>query len=137
MKIWVNSFQKKILKMMINNDISIRKSRILILGFSFKENCPDIRNTGVYKLYKFLSYNIDVEVFDPLVDSTEVKKFYNIDILKNIKNEKFDVVVIAVSHTEFLKFNFNELKRNQSSILFDIKSFVRKNNLNFKVDSEL
>ena len=128
----------KILRMMIKNDIYINHSRILILGFSFKENCPDIRNTGVYKLYKSLrSFNIDVEVHDPITHSDEVKKFYNIEMLENIENQKFDVVIIAVSHAEFLKYDFKSLKRDKKSILFDIKSFIRKNNLDFKVDSEL
>lgn len=128
----------KILRMMIKNDIYINKSKILILGFSFKENCPDIRNTGVYKLYKSLiSFDINVEVHDPITHSDEVKKFYNIEMLDNIKNKKFDVVIIAVSHTEFLNYDFNALKRDNKSILFDIKSFIRKNNLDFKVDSEL
>ncbi len=85
-----------------------KKKKILILGFAFKENCNDIRNTKIFDLFKILDRNYKkVDIFDPLVDKKEVKKYYNININKKIHKSYYDLVIIAVKHKLFKKYEKN------------------------------
>jgi UDP-N-acetyl-D-galactosamine dehydrogenase len=122
--------------------VSITKANIAILGFSFKENIPDIRNTKVFQVIEELNkWNAKVEVFDSIVSQEEVKKEYGISIKKfnDLKKNKFDVLIFAVSHKEFLKnLNFYNpyFKNKNKKILIDIKnnfleSELKKNNYFF------
>lgn len=129
---------QKVIKLINKQRILTDNISILILGFSFKENCPDFRNTGVYKLYKALiEYNVKVDIYDPVVDHADVFEEYKINLIKTLEVAKYDAIIIAVGHTHFLNLNFNSLKKQSSSIIFDVKSFIKKNKLNFSVDSEL
>jgi UDP-N-acetyl-D-galactosamine dehydrogenase len=116
--------------------ISINRARIAILGFSFKENIPDIRNTKVIQIINELNkYNAKIEVFDSIVSKEEVKKQYGISIkaLKDLKKKKFDVIIIAVSHKEFLKkLNYYDcyFKNKHKKIIIDIKNNFSKKELN-------
>ena len=116
--------------------ISINKARIAILGFSFKENIPDIRNTKVIQIINELSkWNANVEVFDSIVSPEEVKKEYGIKVkkFKDIKKKKFDAIILAVSHNEFIKklrYYDCYFKDKNKKIITDIKNNFSKKELN-------
>lgn len=113
----------KVLKLMIKKDISISNADVLILGVTFKENCPDVRNTKVVDVYRELKeYGLHVDMYDPWVDRAEVKQKYKINMLDSISyDKKYDAIVLAVSHDEFLTLDLNKL-RKESSVVFDIKA---------------
>lgn len=121
----------KVVKMMIQKDIPVKNSNALILGITFKENCPDIRNTRVVDIYEELvSYGVKVDVCDPWADKEEVKRVYGIECLPNIIDEiQYDAVILAVAHNEFLSFDLKKLKTNKC-IVFDTKSFLERDNVN-------
>ena len=116
----------KVIKLMIENEITInKKTKILIMGITFKENCPDIRNTKIVDVYnELVKYNFAAEVYDPLADPNEVYNTYGIKLSKEIT--KYDAIILATAHEEFKKLNFNNLKRNDKSIIYDVKSFLDK-----------
>lgn len=118
----------KVVKLMIKKDIQVSGANALILGVTFKENCPDVRNTKVIDVYHELQeYGINVDVYDPWADAEEVRHEYRIDILKNlIDNKKYDSVIIAVSHKEFLEMDLSKIK-NGKSVVFDIKACLDRN----------
>ena len=112
------------IKLMIQKEIKIKNSKALILGFTFKENCPDIRNTGVELVRKsLLNYNIKVDVFDPNANQEEVKKYYGFKLIKNIE-AKYDLIILAVAHDIFLDIDLRNIKKNHS-VFYDIKSFLK------------
>ena len=116
---------RKVIKLMIGNEVKIKGSRVLILGFAFKENCPDIRNTKIADIYnELVSFGASPEIYDPLVSSTEAKSEYGIHLLEKIDSSKqYDAIILAVAHDVFLSINFKEYKES-GSIIFDSKSFV-------------
>lgn len=115
--------------------ISINKARIAILGFSFKENIPDIRNTKVIQIINELNkWNVNVQVFDSIVSQEEVKKEYGIKVkkFKDIKESKFDAIILAVSHKEFIKklsFYNPYFKNKSKKIIIDVKNNFTENEL--------
>lgn len=118
-------------KLMIKNDKKVNKGRILILGFTFKENISDVRNTKVYELYKELKeYNIDIHIYDPRANKEEVKAYYGIDLIDDIGRKKFyDALIIAVKHKEFIEnFTLPFLKSlcKEPLIVVDIKGILNK-----------
>lgn len=116
---------KKTLKLMIKADHKIKGANILILGITFKENCPDMRNTKVVDIYNELKdFGVNVDVFDPWADKEEVKKEHNIELLDKVNPQKqYQAVIAAVSHKEFYDFNFKKYK-DQGAVIFDVKAFV-------------
>jgi UDP-N-acetyl-D-galactosamine dehydrogenase len=117
----------EVIKLMINKDIKIKKSNILILGFTFKENCPDIRNTRVIDIIKELnSYDLSLTVVDPWVNIDQFKTENKIEIFNQIPDHsKYDAIIICVSHNEFFKLNFNEYLNNKS-VIYDVKGILDK-----------
>ena len=113
-------------KLMIKKGINIKKSRILILGFTFKENCPDVRNTKVIDIVKELeTFDVSISVSDPWANPEEVKNEYNVIISNEIPDEQFDAIILAVGHAHFNEINIkNYLK--QTSVLFDVKGLLNK-----------
>lgn len=113
----------KVVKLMIKKDISVSGSKALILGVTFKENCPDVRNTKVVDVYRELKeYGVNVDIYDPWADPEEVKHEYAVDILHVLEDgKKYDAVVLAVSHNEFFKMDLNGVK-NDKAVVFDIKA---------------
>ena len=113
---------------MCRKDISIKSANILILGFSFKENCPDIRNTKVLDIVKNLAeFSIDIDIVDPWVDKASVKKKYNLNIFeKVIKGKKYNAVISSVAHKQFLSMSLNEWKDliKENGILYDLKGLI-------------
>lgn len=106
--------------------INYRNSNLLILGFSFKENCPDFRNTKIADLFFSLrKYAINVDIYDPLVDKNEVQKSYGINLINKL-NRKYDSIVLAVSHDIFRNIELDKIKANNNSIVYDLKCFFDK-----------
>lgn len=113
----------KVVKLMIKKGISVSGSKALILGVTFKENCPDVRNTKVVDVYRELKeYGVDVDIYDPWAEAAEVAHEYGVDILNEINPEnQYDAVVVAVSHNEFLTLDLKALKK-ENSVVFDLKA---------------
>ena len=115
----------KVCDLLLNKNIVISKSRVLILGVTFKENCPDIRNTQVIDIYNMLTQlALKVDVYDPVANKLEVKAKLNINLVENY-NDKYTLIILAVSHKEFKLINFKKLKK-EGAIIYDVKSFIKK-----------
>lgn len=124
----------KVVKLMIQKDHKIKGSRALIMGITFKENCPDVRNTRVVDIYHELKqFGLDVDVYDPWADVEEVKHEYGIEINNQFdKKVIYDAIVVAVSHDEFKTFDFNKVRRN-NGVIYDTKGCLDRS----LVDSRL
>jgi UDP-N-acetyl-D-galactosamine dehydrogenase len=119
----------EIVKKMVQKDISVKGANALLLGFTFKENCPDVRNTKVIDIYQdLLEYGLNVTVYDPWVNEYEVKNEYGIAVKKGSVEleDKYSVIILAVSHNEFLQLDIDGLKEHKS-LVFDIKGFLPEN----------
>lgn len=117
----------KVVKLMIQNGVTVKNSNALVLGITFKENCPDIRNSKVIDIYnELIQYNINVDVYDPHANVNEVYAEYGILLTDSLNTKVYDSIILAVAHNEFLKINYMELKKQQSSILYDTKSFLSR-----------
>lgn len=115
----------EVVKLMMRKGLKIINSKVLILGFTFKENCPDVRNTRVIDIYNELkSFDIHVEVFDPNASPSEVKNEYGIEIFKEKPAGQYSAVILAVSHKEFLNLDVRSLVKN--GVLFDVKGILPK-----------
>ncbi|HET8573170.1 MAG TPA: nucleotide sugar dehydrogenase [Edaphocola sp.] len=117
----------KVVKLMIHKGHKIKGAKILIMGFTFKENCPDVRNTKVVDIYQeLLSFGLDVEIYDPWADAREVKHEYGLDIINRLDHDKkYDGIVVAVAHSEFLSMDFAKLKKD-NAVLFDTKACLNR-----------
>jgi UDP-N-acetyl-D-glucosamine/UDP-N-acetyl-D-galactosamine dehydrogenase len=115
----------KLIKLLIKNGHKIEGSNVLILGITFKENCPDIRNSRVVDVYNELKeFGVNVTVHDPYADTHEVKEEYGIEITTELSN-KYDGILLAVSHNEYKTLNLENFK-NKNAVVFDIKSMWDK-----------
>jgi len=115
----------KVLKLMIQKIHAIKGANVLILGVTFKENCPDIRNTKVVDIYRELcEFGLNVDVYDPWASPEEVKREYGVDIIYKLdSSKKYDGVLLAVAHDEFKSIDF-EKYYNDGSVVFDAKAVV-------------
>ena len=114
----------EVAKLMIQKDIEVKGADILVLGITFKENCPDVRNTkAVDLIYELKDYGANVTIFDPHANSKEVEEEYDLISKKELPVQKFDGIVLAVSHKEFQSLNFEKIKK-EKSIIYDVKSFL-------------
>lgn len=115
----------QIIKLMVDKGIPIKGSKALVMGITFKEDCPDIRNSKVIDVINELkSFGLKVHVYDEQADKDEVKEEYNINLLDEL-NESYDCVVLAVSHKEFLSMNLDKI-RNNNSVVYDVKGILDK-----------
>jgi len=114
------------IKLMMKKNIHVINSNILILGFTFKEDCPDFRNTKVIDIYDELSkYEINIDIHDPWVDQQNVQKEYNVEVMNAlIHNKTYDAVILAVSHQKFLELDVKSLAPN--GVIFDVKGILNK-----------
>lgn len=113
-------------KLMMKKGIQVLGSNILILGVTFKENCPDVRNTRVVDLYNSLKeYNLNIKVYDPWADYSVVKNHYGIELESKLPEERFDAVVLAVAHDQFKEMDIHSLV-NDTHIIYDIKGVLPK-----------
>jgi UDP-N-acetyl-D-galactosamine dehydrogenase len=115
----------RVVKLMIKKGHRIAQDNILVLGITFKENCPDIRNTRVVDIVRELqSFGANVDVYDPFAHPEEVKKDLEIDLIpKNQIKEKYQAIIIAVAHEEFKKWNYKSMS-DQNTVIFDIKGLL-------------
>ena len=119
-----NYVASEVVKLLVQKDVKVKNSKILVLGITFKENCPDVRNTKVVDVIENLKeFGTDVTIFDPWANSSEVKYEYGIETVKNMPQNKFDGIVLAVSHKEFLNIDFNKYL-NPKGIIYDVKGFL-------------
>jgi len=115
----------RLLKLMIKKGIGISKSKVLILGITFKENCPDIRNTRVTDIIaELVEYGCEVSVFDPVACSEDVVTEYNLNVVSSPEGD-FDAVILAVAHNEFKHINVKSIVK-KNHVIFDVKSFLPK-----------
>jgi len=116
----------KVIKLMIAKNIAIKDSEMLVLGMTFKENCPDIRNSRVIDIIDELKgFGGNVTVYDPWANYEEVKAEYGVEIVKSLPNKKFKAIVLAVSHKEFETIDFNAIKED-SAVVYDVKAIMDK-----------
>lgn len=117
----------EVVKLMLNKDIGVRNSSILILGFTFKENCPDVRNTKVIDIVKELhAYGADVTIFDPWASPVAVMHEYGVKTYNQydeVSNMQYDAIIMAVAHDQFKEINYKDLRKS-NAVVYDIKSFV-------------
>jgi UDP-N-acetyl-D-galactosamine dehydrogenase len=113
----------KVVKLMIQKGITIKDANVLVLGITFKENCPDIRNSKVIDIVNELKqFDLNVDVFDPHVDEEQVFGEYKLKVVSKLL--KYEAIILAVSHNEFLTMDLQSLKKNSISIIYDIKSVL-------------
>jgi UDP-N-acetyl-D-glucosamine/UDP-N-acetyl-D-galactosamine dehydrogenase len=113
----------RIIKLMTQGDLPVNKAKMLVLGITFKENCPDIRNSKVIDMIRELqSYGTDVEIYDPHADAEEVKHEYGLSLIST-PGKNYSAIVLAVSHKEFASLDWKGLK-NEKTIVFDVKGFL-------------
>lgn len=113
----------KVIKLMANNDNPISKSRILVLGITFKENCPDIRNSKVIDVIDELKeFGAHVEVYDPEANTAEVKDEYGIELIDSI-NGIYNAIILAVGHSQFKSMDLKEYT-NDKSVIYDVKAYL-------------
>ena len=113
-------------KLMLKKGIQVLRSKIIIMGFTFKENCPDVRNTRVIDIYHALQeYNADITVFDPWASPERVKHEYGIDIVNELPKEKFSATIIAVAHRQFreMEIDFDKLLE-PNHVIYDVKAIM-------------
>lgn len=115
----------KLIKLMIQRGLPIKGSKALILGITFKENCPDTRNTGVISVYhELIQFGLDVEVFDPWANPKEVLEQYNLTLIETIPYDVlYDAIVVAVAHKEFRSIDLRSIK-SPSGVIFDTKGYL-------------
>lgn len=117
----------QVVKLMIKKGITVKGASLLMLGITFKENCPDVRNTKIVDVISALKdYGINVSIFDPWANPLEVKHEYGLETTIVLPNQKFDAVVLGVAHTEFLKLDMSTLQ-NDNSLLYDVKGILGDN----------
>lgn len=118
----------QVIKLMNKKGILVKDAKILILGITFKENCPDIRNTKVVDIYHTLSeYTNNITVFDPWANKENVNRAYGIDITNVMPTENdFDVILLSVSHKDFLKLDLRS-SLNKNGIIYDVKGVLDRN----------
>jgi len=123
------------IKMMIKKGATIKNSNVLVLGITFKEDCPDIRNSRAIDIIReFETYNVNVDVYDPWASAEEVKHEYGLDLISSTKSLKdtYDGIVLAVSHKEFLELDLNKMK-SEMGVIFDVKSLFPRNNVDARL----
>lgn len=118
---------EKVIKLMIQKDHKIKGAKALIMGVTFKENCPDVRNTRVVDIYNELKqFGLQIDVYDPWANIEEVKHEYGIEITNDTPSfEKYQAVIVAVAHNEFLNLNYKVVKDN-NGVIFDTKACLER-----------
>ena len=123
----------RIVKLMIKKRIPVSHSKLLMLGITFKENCPDVRNTKIVDVITALKdYGIDISIYDPWANPKEVKQEYQLNMTKEIPKETFDVIVLGVAHKEFANLDLNQFK-NENAIVYDVKGVLDVNDIDGKL----
>lgn len=114
----------RLVKLMLNNKLQVQDANILIMGFTFKENCPDIRNTRVVDIVKELqTYGVNIHIYDPWVNPEEALKEYGIQVMQTINDVKFDAILLTVAHEQFKKMDVKQIRAlgKTNSVIYDLK----------------
>ena len=115
----------KVVKLMIKKGHKINESKALILGITFKEDCPDIRNSKVIDIYQELcQFGMNVDIYDPHAIPHEVQEEYGVNLTQDINGKQYNAIILAVSHKEFLQIDFKFLSVGAETVIFDTKSFL-------------
>ena len=115
----------RIVKLMIKKGIPVNHSKLLMLGVTFKENCPDVRNTKIVDVIRALNdYGIDVSIYDPWANPNEVKHEYKLVTTKEVPHQKFYTIVLGVAHKEFLNLDL-EIFKKEKSVVYDVKGILK------------
>ena len=124
-----NYVARQVVQLMLQRKIHVANSRVLVLGLTFKENCPDLRNTKVVDIvWTLQSYHVDVDVYDPWIDVDEAKREFGLDCLSDLPESEYDAIVVAVGHDDFVRLGAAGVRRLgcDNTILFDVKSLFSK-----------
>jgi UDP-N-acetyl-D-glucosamine/UDP-N-acetyl-D-galactosamine dehydrogenase len=118
----------RVIKLMAQNDLPINKAEVLVLGITFKENCPDIRNSKVIDVIRELqSFGTNVDIFDPQADGEEVKHEYGLPLISSL-NKKYHAIILAVNHDEFSEVNWNAISL-EKTVVYDVKGSLDKSKI--------
>ena len=126
----------QLIKTMIKKRIQVEGAKVLILGLSFKENCPDVRNTKIIDIvHELEDYNIDVDIYDPWVDKTEAEREYNIIPISEPLPNYYDGIVLAVAHQEFMQMGIDNIRNlgKEDHVLYDLKYMFAKNKTDIRL----
>jgi UDP-N-acetyl-D-galactosamine dehydrogenase len=123
-----NFVANKVVKLMIEKDHKIKGSRALIMGITFKENCPDVRNTRVVDIYEELKqFGLEVDIYDPWADVEEVRNVYEVEVQNELdQTVSYDAIIVAVAHDEFLTLDYGKIK-SDNAVIFDTRSCLDRN----------
>jgi UDP-N-acetyl-D-galactosamine dehydrogenase len=123
----------RVVKLMIKREIPVNNSRLLMLGITFKENCPDVRNTKIVDVIAALKdYGIHVDIYDPWANPSEVAHEYKLETSKESPTAKYDAIVLGVSHKEFLSLDLNPLKK-ATAVVYDVKGILKSDQVDGKL----
>ena len=121
-----NYVASEVVKCMIKKSINIKGAKALVLGITFKENCPDVRNSkSVDVVHALKEYGLDVKIYDPYANIEEVKKEYGLISNKKLPKEQFDAIILTVAHREFEELNIDQLKF-EKAVVYDVKNSLKK-----------
>ena len=116
----------EVIKLMVQNDIKVKGSNILVLGITFKENCPDVRNTKAVDVINNLkSYGSNIDIYDPWASPTEVSHEYKLTTTQVPPNQKYDAIVLTVAHKEFLNLTLNDFV-TENGVIYDVKGVLKQ-----------
>lgn len=131
-----NYVVSRLIKEMIKTGISVSHAKVLILGLTFKENCPDLRNTKIVDIvHELKEYGVDVDVVDPWVDAEEAKEEYGLEVQSSISQSDYDSVIVAVAHKEFTDMGISAIKASckESHIIYDLKYVLPENEVDLRL----
>jgi UDP-N-acetyl-D-galactosamine dehydrogenase len=117
----------RVIKLMLQKHIEVSRAKILVMGLTFKENCPDLRNTKVVDIInEFFDYGIDVDIYDPWVNGEEAQLEYGLSLKTSLEDSSYDALVLAVSHNQFKELTVDDYKKlvKQPSVIFDVKNIL-------------
>ena len=126
----------QLVKTMIKKCIQVEGAKVLVLGLSFKENCPDVRNTKVIDIvHELQEYNIEVDVYDPWVDCAEAEREYNIKPISSLAVNNYDGIILAVAHNEFLEMGVEKVRilGKEMHVLYDLKYVFTKEDTDIRL----
>ena len=117
----------EVVKLMIQKDVKVKGAEVLVLGITFKENCPDVRNTKVVDVvYALKEFGVKISIFDPWADEEGVMEEYGLESKQQLPSKKFDTIVLTVAHKEFKEINFDTIV-NQNYVIYDVKNVLNDN----------
>ncbi len=117
----------EVVKLMIKKDVRVKDAEVLVLGITFKENCPDVRNTKVVDVVSSLKeFGVNISIYDPWADVEEVMEEYGLESKQELPNKKFDAIVLTVAHEEFKEMDFETIL-NQNHVIYDVKNTLDNN----------